>query len=172
MVDPFVLWVRQSRRVVGQPIEAALPCPTALHGPLRNHIEGVGVERAGPKLRMPTSHHKPRTFEHLQMLGDRGKREIERLGELADRRLTLGQPQQDPAPRAASQSSERVVQPRVVDHSHPCIFPTGYLTWTESTVVAAARQGRLSSAQHRSPTAASPLYFYAARASIRCSATT
>lgn len=50
------------------------------------------------------AHEEPRLLEHPHVFGDGGQRDVERRGELADRRLALREPGQD---RAAGRVRER-----------------------------------------------------------------
>jgi hypothetical protein len=81
------------------PVEPAFPREPALLGPCRDLIEAFRVERAWPILGAMTSDDEPSALEHLDVLRDRGERQIERLGELIHSRLSGGETYQDRAPR-------------------------------------------------------------------------
>ena len=85
--------------------------------PLRGGIHWSGIEPAvvDPTLFAPGE--EPRLFQNLQVLRDRGKRDVEGPGELGDAELTRCESRQDRAPRRVGERSEGPVEgPRIVNH--------------------------------------------------------
>ena len=83
------------------------------------HVEIVfewrGVERARPVLGALTPRDQAGPFEHLDVLGDGRKRQLEGLGELVDVRFALGEPGQDRSTRRVGQRGEGLVEPILVN---------------------------------------------------------
>src|SRR2546430_1260040 len=78
-----------------QAIETVLPKDAiALHPP-RCLTEPSCLQSGGSPLRVPSARDEPGVFEHLQVLGDRGKRHVKRLRELSDGGVPRRQPGED-----------------------------------------------------------------------------
>src|SRR6516225_1502600 len=73
--------------VVVHPVEAGLPDGPVLLGPGRDLLQGGRVEGAGPVLGSLATLDQPGPLQHLDVLGDRRKRQVERPGELVDVRF-------------------------------------------------------------------------------------
>src|SRR3954453_2628593 len=78
-------------------IHSGLPGALARLHPLHRFVERIGLHPAGAPLRLATADDQPRAFEHLEVTRDRGQAHRERLRQLVDRRLTLGETRQDRA---------------------------------------------------------------------------
>jgi hypothetical protein len=63
-----------------------------------------------PALGIPTSGHQAGQLKHLNVLGHRLFRDVERLGQLVDRRRSAGQLRHDGAPNRVRQGQKGPVQ--------------------------------------------------------------
>src|SRR3954467_10106473 len=81
--------------MAGEDVEAALPEPLVTLEPLDRTREGGGFEAARTPLRVATTTDQTCPLEHLQVPRDRGKADVERLGELVHRCLSLREPGED-----------------------------------------------------------------------------
>ena len=89
-----------------EPVEAAFPdLPIAL-GPFDNVLERRGLESAWSELGFASARDEPRTFEHTEMLGDRGHGHLERRGELRDRAFPGREPGENRAPCGVGEGGE------------------------------------------------------------------
>src|ERR1700704_3381027 len=130
-----ILFARPSLRselgeVVVHPVEAGLPDGPVLLGPGRDLLEWCGVEGARSVLRTLTAHDQPGPFQHLDVLRDRRKRQLERLREVVDGRPTFCEAGQDRSPRRVGQRGEGLAEPALVDrhrHDTPPYFPEGLI---------------------------------------------
>src|SRR5215211_4804650 len=91
-------------------VHLLLPGALARLHPCNRLVERLGVQPAGAPLRLAATHDQPGALEHLQVARDRGQAHRERLGELVDRRLALGQARQDRAPRRVGERTEGQAQ--------------------------------------------------------------
>src|SRR4051794_14588434 len=82
----------QGAEVVVELVEALGPQAPVRLDPVHGGIEGLPLQMAGAELRLPASRDQPRAFEHLQVLGDAREAQVERLGQLVDRRVADGEP--------------------------------------------------------------------------------
>src|SRR5579862_5236661 len=76
-------------------LEALVPEPPVLPHPLRRLLEARGLEAARPPLGAPALRDEAGALQHLQVFADSGQAEVERLGQLRDRRLALRKTGQD-----------------------------------------------------------------------------
>lgn len=70
-----------------KPIEPLLPDLPVSGAPIDRRVEGCGVHPARPELGIAATGDQQGSLEHLQMLGHRLEADVERLGQLVDRRL-------------------------------------------------------------------------------------
>src|SRR6266704_2818981 len=103
----FLLLRLQPAQIGVETIEALVPEAAIVLEPLGDVLERGAFETAGPPLRRAAARDQPGALQHLEMLGDGGTAHRERLGELADRALALGQPGEDGAPRRVGECRER-----------------------------------------------------------------
>src|SRR5262245_31876505 len=89
-----------------QPFEPIGPDLAVLRDPLRGAVQRCRLESAGTPLGVPRPGDQPGPFEHLEVFGDRLKADVERLGQLVDRCLAVGQPRQDGSPGGVGQGGE------------------------------------------------------------------
>src|SRR3954470_6318233 len=89
----------EGAEMVVQLVEALRPQTPVLLDPVDGGVQGVSFQVAGPELRPPATGDQTRAFEHLQMLGDARQAQVERLGQLVDRRVAGGEPRNDGPPR-------------------------------------------------------------------------
>jgi hypothetical protein len=95
---------------VVQPIEPFLPdVPVALR-PVRDGLQGPGLDATPPPLRLLSLRDQPRALEHAEVLRDGGQAHVERLGELGDRAFAREETRQDRPARRVCQGGERVAQ--------------------------------------------------------------
>jgi hypothetical protein len=97
--------------LVDQPV-AVDPCGERLQ--LRR------IQVHGPALRVARARHEPRLLEHLDVLRDRLLGDLERLGQVVDRRRAAAEPGDDAAAHRVGEGHEgpveAVIGARVVDH--------------------------------------------------------
>src|SRR5438445_618309 len=106
--------------VAVEAVEALLPeAPIALD-PVGDLPQALGLEPAGPPLRVAAPRDQAGVLEHLEVLRDRGKAHGEGLRELGDGRLAGGQTGEDRPPRGIGDRGERRAQ-RVGRHPY-CTF--------------------------------------------------
>src|SRR5262245_14908137 len=97
----------QLAQVIVQAIETFLPEAAIGLEPRIDALEGVGLDAAGPPLRLAAARDEARTLQHLEMLGDGRKAHLERLRHLGHGRLAQHEPRQDGATRRIGESRER-----------------------------------------------------------------
>lgn len=95
--------------------------------PTGRNVELLRVEGAGPRLRRTRSRDQVGALEHLEVFGDCLLCHLERLGQLAYRRVALGQTLQDRAPGGVGQRREHQAQLIVNDRHTPTISTTARL---------------------------------------------
>src|SRR5262249_45534131 len=105
----------EMREVVVHPVEAVLPHRPVLLRPGRDLLQWCGVEAERSELGAVTPHDQPRPLQHVDVLRDGRKRQVERLGELVDGRLTSSETGQDRSPRRVGQHGEGLAERIVVD---------------------------------------------------------
>src|SRR5271154_6055538 len=96
----------QFLQIDAEPIEARFPQAAVVLEPVIDSFEDAELDPAGPPLRLAPPCDQAGPLEHLEMLGDRGTAHLERLGELADRRLAGREARQDRAPRRVGEGRE------------------------------------------------------------------
>ena len=96
--------------VVGEPVEAFFPVLAMGLDPGRGVGERLWFEAAGTVLGVTAAGNEPSLFEHLEVLGDGRKRDVEWRGEFVDRRLALGQAGEDHASGRVGEGVERAVE--------------------------------------------------------------
>src|SRR3954447_20376100 len=74
--------------------------------PLDGLVERVGLQAARAPLGLLAANDQARALEHLEMPRYRGQAHLERLRQLADRRLALGQAREDGATRGIGEGGE------------------------------------------------------------------
>src|SRR5437660_848241 len=74
--------------------------------PVRDVLEPGWLESARAPLRPPPLRDEPGLLQHFEVLGYRRQAELERLGELQHRRLTVGKAGQDRPPRRVGERLE------------------------------------------------------------------
>src|SRR5579884_1774443 len=78
-----------------QAVESAAGDRLVALDPLRGQLQRLPLQPAGPPLRLPAAGDQPGSFEHLEVLGDGLEADRERLGQLVDRRLAVGEAGED-----------------------------------------------------------------------------
>jgi hypothetical protein len=104
----------QLREVVVHPIEAGFPDGPVLLGPRRHFRQRAGVQGARPVLGELPPGHQAGPLEDLDVLRDRGQRQVERRREFVDGRLSLREARQDRPPSPVGQRGEGLVEPVLV----------------------------------------------------------
>jgi hypothetical protein len=102
-------------KVTVEMVETLVPDLPVGVDPRRCVLEWRSLEAAGAPLGVLASDHETSSLEDLQVLRDRLQRHGERLGQLADRRLALGQPSEDRPASGIGEGSKRAAE-RVVCH--------------------------------------------------------
>src|SRR5450755_2446213 len=74
----------QFLEIVVEPVQALVPQAAIVLQPTVNAAKRLGFDLAGPPLRLPAARDETSMLENLQMLGNRRKAHVERLGELGD----------------------------------------------------------------------------------------
>src|SRR5438270_4661036 len=88
LVITFLLFHKFLQNTV-EALEALVPEPPVLPHPLRRLPQARRLETARPPLGAAALGDQPGALQHLQVFADTGKAEVERLGQLRDRRLAL-----------------------------------------------------------------------------------
>jgi hypothetical protein len=105
-LSPFGSWPFQER---GEIIQSLLPEAPVAVDPLRRFTQGTGAKPADAPLCVDAPLDQAGTLQHPQMARHRRQRDIERLGESADRRFTPRESRQDRASRRIGERSEGLV---------------------------------------------------------------
>src|SRR4051794_11032099 len=113
-----VRWGLQGSEVVVELVEALGPQAPVLLDPVDGGVQGMSFQVAGPELRLPTAGDQTRAFEHLQVLGDPRQAEVERLGQLVDRRVSGREPGDDGAAGRVGERGEGGVEPLTDGGAH------------------------------------------------------
>src|SRR5437588_55223 len=88
-------------------LETLIPEAPVLPHPIGGLLQAGSVEAARPPLRVAALPDQAGALQHLQMFGDAGEAEVERLGQLRDRGLPLGKTGQDRSPGGIGEGCER-----------------------------------------------------------------
>src|SRR4029079_11539012 len=94
-------------QVGGQAVEVAVPEFAVVLEPYGGSLERLGVEMAGPPLRLAAARNETGVFEHLEVLRNRRKAHVVRLGEFGDRRITDRQARKNAAARRIGEGCKR-----------------------------------------------------------------
>src|SRR5437899_12883233 len=89
-----------------QLVQALFPETAVVLHPVGDLSESARLEPAGPPLRVTAASDQACALEHLQVLGHRGKADIEGLGQVGHRCLARGEARQDRAARGIGQGSK------------------------------------------------------------------
>src|SRR6266545_2512336 len=116
-----------------QSLEALLPEPAVALDPLVGLPERCGIEARRPPLRVAAALDEPRSLEHLQMLRDGRKANVERLCELADGGLAFREAREDRPPRGIREGAEGQAE-RVCGLGHRFIQPNGLIQRADAHV--------------------------------------
>src|SRR5487761_2594010 len=112
----------QHLQVIVEAIEPLFPEPAIFGEPVVDRLECRRLELAGTPLRLTRTRDQPGVFQHLEMLGDGGPAQLERLGEFAHRGLAQCEPGQKGAPRRIGERGEGGAE---AVGGHGCIEPLG-----------------------------------------------
>jgi hypothetical protein len=113
---PLLLWLWVGGEYVTEAIQAPLPeCP-ALPNPLVRYAQAVGVEVAGADPAGFRGVYEAAPLEHLQVLHDRRKRQVERSGEIGGRARRQAEPLDDGASCRIPEGLEYLIDARMVKH--------------------------------------------------------
>jgi hypothetical protein len=85
--------------------------PPVRADPIGDIPQPLGAEAARPPLRLPPLFDEPGALEDLEVLRDGRQAEIERRGQLGDRRVARRQPREDRATRRVREGRERGAEP-------------------------------------------------------------
>src|ERR1700686_1329965 len=97
-------------QVLAQPIETLLPeLPVSLH-PVGHFLEPGRLEPTGTPLRFASLRDEPRALQHLEMLRNARKAQLERLRQLGHRLFARGEASKDRPPGGIRQGCERDAQ--------------------------------------------------------------
>src|SRR5262245_12072777 len=96
----------QYLQVVVEPIEPLFPESAILLEPLVGFPKSAHIDSAGTHLRIPATRDESGALEDLQVLGNRRKAHVERLGELQHGRLAKCEPREDCPPRRVGEGCE------------------------------------------------------------------
>src|SRR4051812_8116773 len=105
-----IQWGVQGSEVVVELVEALRPQAPVRLDPVDSGVQGMPLEVAGAELGLPTTGDQSRALEHLQVLGDPGQAQAERLRQLVDRGVTGREPRHDRPPGRIGQRSERGIE--------------------------------------------------------------
>src|SRR4030088_1330210 len=96
----------QFAEMVVQTIEAQLPELAVAPHPVGGLLEALCLQSARSPLRVAAAGDEAGALENLQVFRDRGKRHIERLRQLRDRRVALGEAGEDRTPSRIRESTK------------------------------------------------------------------
>src|SRR5712664_90565 len=114
-------------QIVVQSNEALVPEAAVRLHPLRDVAERLALEPAGSPLRLAPASDQAGPLQHLEVLGDRGHRHVERRGELRNRGLARHQACKDRAPGGVGERCERAGESirRRLGHLTPRLWKIG-----------------------------------------------
>lgn len=117
---PFLLRTRFRRLLGGlalqlaqigaEAVEPRFPCATRVLGKLRHVAQGLHTQAAGALLGVAPACDQACALEHLQVPRDGRQADVEGLGQLEHRGISLGQAQDDGPTCGIGQSGERGVE--------------------------------------------------------------
>jgi hypothetical protein len=109
-LPPFLCLLLLFDEIFLQVVESVFPEFAMARDPLRRGVHRSGIEPAvvDPTLSAPCE--ESRFFQNLQVLRDRGERDVERLGEVGDAELARRQSRQDRAPRRIGEGAEGPIE--------------------------------------------------------------
>src|SRR3989440_1700984 len=97
----------QFLEVAAQPVEALLPVAPIDIDPVGDVLERIGLEPAGPPLRLAAALDQARALEDLEVLGHGREADLEGLGQLQDRSLARGEAREDRPPSGIGEGGKR-----------------------------------------------------------------
>jgi hypothetical protein len=100
--------VSDLREVGIHPVERAFPEWAIFREPTVELLQRFRLQLAGTPLRLAAAGDEAGAFQHFQMAGDGGKRDVERLGEIVDGGFALTEAGEDGAPRRVCESGKRL----------------------------------------------------------------
>src|SRR4051812_46118325 len=103
-------------QVNAQSIEPFVPELAVSLEPIDRILERSRLEPAGAALGVAPTRDESCAFQDLQVLGDGGQADVERLGKLVDRHFSRGEAREDGAAGGVGQGSERGVEAVVLGH--------------------------------------------------------
>src|SRR5262245_37288027 len=106
LASTSLLLCLQLGQVLVEAVKALLPEAAVALQPVHPVLPRRRFQPARPPLRLAAALDQPRPLQHLEMLRHRGAADLERLGELADRRLPQRQPREDGAPGGIGEGRE------------------------------------------------------------------
>jgi len=109
----FLVGVGHRRQQGVKPAVAAFGVKPIPVDPCGQPLQRGRIEMDGPSLRVAGPGDEPRLLEHLNVLGHRLFRDVERRRQLVDRGRAAGQPRDDGPPNRVGQRHEGAVQPGV-----------------------------------------------------------
>src|SRR5262249_2767740 len=110
-------------------VQPGFPCLAVLVDPFRGGLQRRGLQPAGTPLGVTAPGDEAGPLENLQVLRDGLEAHGERLGQLADRRVTGGQARQDRPPGAIGERGEGGIELVLVErHTQPLSLSTARLT--------------------------------------------
>src|SRR5258708_3728423 len=98
------------RQVFVESLETLVPKLPVLAHPISRLLQAAAVQPARPPLCLPALPDQPRPLQHFQVFGDAGKAQVERFGQLRDRRLALRKTRQDRSPGGIGEGCKRDAQ--------------------------------------------------------------
>src|SRR6266508_924462 len=106
LASTLLLLRLQLVQIIVQAIEALVPKAAITFEPVVNVLQRVGLDPAGPPLRLAAACDEAGALQHLEMLGDGGKAHLKRLCELGHRGFAQREPRQDGAARRIGEGRE------------------------------------------------------------------
>src|SRR5258705_1141568 len=116
-------------------VEALLPVAPVVLDPVGDVLERIGLEPAGPPLRLAAALDEARAFQHFQVFRDCRQAYLERLGQVQDRGFAGGETTEDRAPPGIGEGGEGGAE-AVGRHFAP------YLTLRLNTSLRLVKQGQ------------------------------
>src|ERR1700730_7337349 len=97
-------------------VEAVFPEVAIALGPIRNLPQRTRFQSTRSRLGRATARDEAGALQHLEMLGDRRLRHVERRRQLVDGRLPFRQTRENRPPRRIGEGRERRIE-RILSHS-------------------------------------------------------
>src|SRR5258708_15962091 len=110
LVSIFLLLRLQFAQVLVEAIQTLFPEAPIVFDPFGRILQRSCSELTRPPLRFAPPRDQPGAFQHLEMFGERGKANLERLGQIGHRGCALGEARENRTPGGIRERGEGGVQ--------------------------------------------------------------